>query len=120
MVISLSDGSFKSQCLSNSLKDRPIGRLAIPVKRTSLWPGWRKLMFISVASKPSSTSSSASVTMTSSFIFACENGCSPTPSGHGNGLGLKIVESIVERYDCLMEIERSEDAFKATAAIPTD
>ena len=54
------------------------------------------------------------------FIFACENGCSPTPSGHGNGLGLKIVESIVERYDCLMEIERSEDAFKATAAIPTD
>ena len=54
------------------------------------------------------------------FIFACENGCSPTPSGHGNGLGLKIVESIVERYDCLMEIERSEDAFKAAAAIPTD
>ena len=54
------------------------------------------------------------------FIFACENGCSPTPSGHGNGLGLKIVESIVERYDCLMEIERSEDAFKATAAISTD
>lgn len=54
------------------------------------------------------------------FIFACENGCSPTSSGHGNGLGLKIVESIVERYDCLMEIERSEDAFKAAAAIPTD
>ena len=26
----------------------------------------------------------------------------------------------VERYDCLMEIERSEDAFKASAAIPTD
>ena len=56
------------------------------------------------------------------FVFSCENTCGAGKASlkRGQGLGLKIVENIVARCDCLMETERAEGTYKVTVAIPTD
>ena len=43
------------------------------------------------------------------FVFTCENTCAAgeAQKKDGQGLGLKIVEGVVARYDCLMEMERA-------------
>ena len=53
------------------------------------------------------------------FVFACENFRHPAgETAQGHGLGLKIVANIVERYDCLMETEQTEEVYKVTIAMP--
>ena len=53
------------------------------------------------------------------FVFACENSRHPAgETAQGHGLGLKIVANIVERYDCLMETEQTEEVYKVTIAMP--
>ena len=54
------------------------------------------------------------------FVFSCENSRAVGGGRKKDGLGLKIVENIVERYDCLMEAEQGEGTYKVTVAIPTD
>lgn len=56
------------------------------------------------------------------FVFSCENTRAPGTAGKkdGHGLGLKIVENIVERYDCLMEVERAERSYQVTVAMPVE
>ena len=56
------------------------------------------------------------------FVFSCENTCGAGKASlkRGQGLGLKIVENIVARCDCLMETERAEGTYKVTVAIPAD
>ena len=56
------------------------------------------------------------------FVFCCENTCAAgaAAQSEGRGLGLKIVGAIAARYDCLMDVERAEGAFKITVAVPTD
>ena len=56
------------------------------------------------------------------FVFSCENTCGAGKASlkRGQGLGLKIVENIVARCDCLMKTERAEGTYKVTVAIPTD
>lgn len=53
------------------------------------------------------------------FVFACENSRHPAgETAQGHGLGLKIVANIVERYNCLMEAEQTEEMYKVTIAMP--
>ena len=56
------------------------------------------------------------------FVFTCENSCAAgkAQKKEGHGLGLKIVEGIAERYDCLMEVERAAGMYRVTVAIPTE
>lgn len=57
------------------------------------------------------------------FVFACENFRCPAVDAdraHGRGLGRKIVKAIVERYDCLMDTEQTEEMYKVTIAMPID
>ena len=57
------------------------------------------------------------------FVFACENSRCPAVDAdraHGRGLGRKIVKAIVERYDCLMDTEQTEEMYKVTIAMPID
>lgn len=55
------------------------------------------------------------------FLFTCENAVSEAhmhaQNPSGNGLGLKIVQAIVDRYDILMEVERKAGSYKVTLAI---
>lgn len=54
------------------------------------------------------------------FVFACENtfDADGRAKSGGQGLGARIIESIVERYDCLMDVERRAGTYKATIAMP--
>ena len=56
------------------------------------------------------------------FVFTCENTCAAgeAQKKDGQGLGLKIVEGVVARYDCLMEMERAAGMYRVTVAIPTE
>lgn len=56
------------------------------------------------------------------FVFGLENSAekpektkAPAP---GHGLGLKIIRQIVERCDGLLEVERGEDSYHVTLALP--
>lgn len=56
------------------------------------------------------------------FVFVCENTCAQCAESpkQGHGLGLKIVKSIAERYDCLMELEHAAGSYKVIIAVPIE
>lgn len=58
------------------------------------------------------------------FVFTCENGATPgwisKEAAPERGLGLKVVQQIVERYGNLSDTEYGEDYYRVTVLLPLD
>lgn len=56
------------------------------------------------------------------FIFCCENSCAIMTKNKipakGHGYGLKIIQEILERYDGVSEVERTETTYKFSMILP--
>lgn len=60
------------------------------------------------------------------FVFVCENSATPEPpekntekrTATQHGLGMKIMEQIINRHGDLMEVERLSGAYRITIALP--
>lgn len=60
------------------------------------------------------------------FVFVCENAAAPEPpekkaekkAAAQHGLGMKIMEQIISRHGNLMEVERLNDSYSVTIALP--